>query len=69
MEVMSIGYGIPGYSEDIETIDSRRAISDVDLVLISTDIDTYSYGINTYSNGDTLDDIQIVLDNEDGIAQ
>ena len=34
MEVMSIGYGIPGYSEDIETIDSRRAISDVDLVLI-----------------------------------
>ena len=53
MEIMSIGYEIPGYSEDIETIDSRRAISDVDLVLISTDINTYSYGIKTYSNGRT----------------
>ena len=53
MEVMSVGYEIPGYSENIETIDSRRAISDVDLVLISTNINTYSYERNTYSNGDT----------------
>lgn len=58
MEVMSIGYEIPGYSENIETIDSRRAISDVDLVLISTDINTYSYEMNTYSNGDTSFNIE-----------
>ena len=30
----------------------------MDLVLISTDIDTYSYGINTYSNGDTSFNIE-----------
>ena len=58
MEVMSIGYEIPGYSENIETIDSRRAISDVDLVLISTDINTYSYEMKTYSNGDTSFNIE-----------
>lgn len=67
MEVMSVGYEIPGYSEDSETIDSRRAISDVDLVLISTDIDTYSYGIKTYSNGDTSFNIESSRRLEDNI--
>lgn len=58
MKIMSVGYDIPGYSEETETIDSRWDISDVDLVLISTDIDTNSYGRKKYSNGDTSFDIE-----------
>lgn len=57
MEIMSVGYEIPGYSEGCVTINSRRAISDVDLVLISTKIDKNSYTRMTYSNGDESFDV------------
>ena len=57
MEVMSVGYEIPGYSEGCVAINSRRAISDVDLTLISTEIDPYSYTRMTYSSGEETFDI------------
>lgn len=57
MEIMSVGFTIPGYSEEAVSLNSRRAISDVDLVLISTEVDKYSYTTMTYSNGDESFDI------------
>ncbi len=58
MEIMSVGFTIPGYSEEAVSLDSRRAISDVDLVIISTEISKYSYSRRTYSNGGESFDLE-----------
>ena len=51
MSLMSVEYEIPGYSDSYVTIRSRKSVADVDLALVSMDIDTYRYGRRRYNTG------------------